>query len=120
MSKYRNTITAVDSIKFHSQKEADKYQELKLAMYVDSPEGVKEFKLQPRFFLQDKFEKNGNKYGKIMYVADFDVKYKDGTREIIDIKPWDVENDRYYLTPMFKLKQKLFDKKYPDLNLVIE
>ncbi len=120
MSKYRNVITVVDNIKFHSKKESEKYEELKLSMYETTPESVKSFKLQPRFTVHDGFSKNGNKYGKITYVADFDVYYKDGTREIIDIKPFDEATQEFLLTDVFRIKQKLFDKKYPDLNLVIE
>lgn len=70
---------------------------------------VKDVILQPRFLLQEAFTKNGEKVRKIEYVADFKIFYTDGTEEIVDTKG--------FTTPDFKLKQKMFDYKYPDLNL---
>lgn len=112
MPKYHNKPTEVDGILFASRKEAEKYQELKIRMLDRSLEGVRSFDLQPRFELQPAFEKDGQRYRKIEYVADFDVTYNSGLREIIDIKG--------VQTAVFKLKAKLFDYKYPQLTLVIE
>ncbi len=114
MNKYFNKIVVLDGIRFHSQKEADKYSELKLDPMVES------FTTQPKFIIIDAFEKDGKKYRASNYIADFDVKYKDGTREIIDIKPYSRKKQEYFLTPLFKLKARLFDTKYPNLTLIIE
>jgi hypothetical protein len=43
------------------------------------------------------------------YVSDFDIVYADGTRRLVDVKG--------IATPVFKLKQKLFEAEYPDLPL---
>lgn len=76
-----------------------------------SPQGVKEFTLQPRFELLAPFEKDGKKYRGIYYVADFDVMYNSGVHEIEDVKG--------FQNAVWKLKAKLFDAKYPELTLVI-
>lgn len=112
LNKYGNKITVIDNIAFSSIKEANKYQELKMMKLDHGPQGVKNFICQPRFELQPAFEKDGQKYRKIEYVADFDVTYNNGDREIIDIKGMQ--------TAMWKMKAKMFDFKYPDLTLVIE
>lgn len=105
-NKYRNRKVTLDGIKFSSQKEADKYWQLK-----HDPR-VEHFELQPKFLLQKAFVKDGHKYRAIYYIADFEVLYKDGTVEIIDVKG--------IQTDVFKLKAKLFDFIYPELTLVIE
>ena len=111
-SKYHNRKTIIDNIRFDSKKEATKYQELKLMQLDHGPDGVKSFTLQPRFELQPAFEKDGQKYRKIEYVADFDVTYNNARREIIDVKG--------ISTAIFKLKSKLWDYHYHDLTLIIE
>ena len=114
MSKYHNQKTEIDGILFDSKAESDKYLELKLMMHDHSPDGVKKFTCQPRFELLAPFthELTGKKHKGITYVADFDVIYNDGRREIIDVKG--------IRTDVFNLKCKLFDFKYPDLILVLE
>lgn len=80
-----------------------------------SPDGVKSWTPHPRFELQPAFEKDGHKYRKIEYVADFDVLYRSGKREVIDVK-----SEYTMKLPVFRIKQRLFDYKYKDLILVIE
>ena len=74
--KYFNKKTEIDGYLFASKKEAAKYQELKL------DPTVQKFTLQPIFELQPKFEKDGQKYKAINYIADFDVTYIDGSRKV--------------------------------------
>lgn len=107
-SKYNNQKTVVDGIKFDSQKEAEYYCKLKLLKQAGE---IKDFGLQPRYELQPAFEKNGKKYRAITYIADFVIVNNDGTTEVVDVKG--VE------TQVFKIKQKLFEYKYPDLTLKI-
>lgn len=107
-SKYRNQKTIVDGITFDSKKEAEYYCNLKLLKQAGE---IKDFGLQPRYELQPTFRKNGTTYKSITYVADFVIVNNDGTTEIIDIKG--VE------TQVFKIKQKLFEYMYPDLNLKV-
>ena len=111
-SKYHNRKTIIDNIRFDSKKEATKYQELKLMQLDHGPDGVKSFTLQPRFELQPAFEKDGQKYRKIEYVADFLITYNSGKQEVLDIKG--------YPTEVWRIKAKLFDFKYKNLTLVIE
>lgn len=67
---------------------------------------VKNIKLQPKFLLQEKFEKYGKKIQPINYIADFEVEYTNGDIIIFDTKGM--------TTPDFQIKRKLFDYKYPD------
>lgn len=107
-SKYNNQKTMVDGIEFDSKKEADYYIHLKLLKKAGE---IKDIGLQQRFVLQPGFEKNGAKYQPITYIADFVITNNDGTTEVVDIKG--VE------TQVFKIKKKLFEYMYPDLNLKV-
>ena len=107
-SKYNNQKTMVDGIKFDSKKEAEYYCQLKLLKQAGE---IKDYRLQPRYELQPAFKKNGKKYRAITYIADFAIINNDGTTEVVDIKG--VE------TQVFKIKKKLFEYMYPDLNLKV-
>lgn len=107
-NKYGNVKTEVDGIKFDSKKEAEYYCQLKLLKQAGE---IKDFGLQPRYELQPTFRKNGTTHRSITYVADFIIDNNDGTTEIVDIKGME--------TQVFKIKKKMFEYKYPDLNLKI-
>lgn len=107
MNKYKNTKIVVDNIKFDSNLEATRYKELKLLLRAGE---ISNLELQPRFLLQDSFKKNGRTFRKIEYVADF--KYIENGKTI-------VEDVKGIQTDVFKLKHKIFEKKYPDLELKI-
>ena len=107
MNKYGNIKSLVDGIKFDSRTEADYYLYLKNQK---EKKLIKDFELQPKFLLQPKFKKNNKTYREINYVADFKVYKNDETIEIIDIKG--------FKTTEFKLKQKMFEYKYKDLELL--
>lgn len=107
MNKYRNKKVIVDGKKFDSKKEGDRYKELRL---LERAGEISDLELQPRFLLQDKFKKNGKAYRKIEYVADF--KYIENGKTI-------VEDVKGMQTDVFKLKHKIFEKTYPDLELRI-
>lgn len=101
-SKYRAKKTVVDGIKFDSKREAERYCELKL---LEKAKKIRNLELQPRFLLQDKFkDKTGTTHRKIEYVADFLYIDKDGKAIVEDVKG--------VLTDVYKLKKKLFLKKY--------
>lgn len=105
-SKYKNIKTIIKEIQFDSKAEANYY----LFLLSEKKFGrVKEIELQPKFILQDKFEKSGKKWPAITYKADFKVTYTNGLMEIIDVKG--------AITKEFSLKQKLFEKRYPDLTI---
>jgi hypothetical protein len=102
MPKYNAKRTEIDGIAFDSMIEGEYYRHLKK----QQEEGkIKEFELQPIFTLQEGFRKNGKYIRPILYIADFKVYMNDGTAQIIDVKG--------YETADFKIKRKLFEKKYP-------
>ena len=102
-SKYNNHKIKKNGQKFDSKAEYYFY----LALKQDST--VEKIIFQPCFPLIASFKKNGHTYRGISYRADFDVRYKDGTRKIYDVKG--------FKTEVFKLKHKLFEYFYPDLHL---
>lgn len=107
MNKYRNKKVQVDMYVFDSIAESRRYKELKLLERVGK---IQNLELQPHFLLQEAFKKNGRTFRKIEYIADF--KYIENGKII-------VEDVKGIQTDVFKLKHKLFEKKYPDLELRI-
>lgn len=106
MSKYNSKKVTVNGIVFDSKMEAEYYLHL-----VDlRVKGIVEvIELQPKFLLQEAFTKRGIRFRKIEYWADFKVTYSDGHIEIVDVKGVETE--------IFKIKKKLFEYKFKDLEL---
>lgn len=101
-SKYNAKKTIVDGHPFDSKREAERYCELKLFLKAGE---IRNLELQPRFLLQDKFkDKTGTTHRKIEYVADFMYVDKSGKTVVEDVKG--------VLTDVYKLKKKMFLKKY--------
>jgi len=96
LTKYRNKITEVDGIKFHSKKEAARYQELKL---LHDTGVISELQLQVRFPIVV----NGKKI--CTYIADFTYFDRKGKFFCEDVKG--------ILTPTYRLKKKLVEALYP-------
>lgn len=107
MSKYRNKKVQIDMYVFDSIAESRRYKELAL---LQRAKKIENLQLQPRFLLQEGFRKNGKTYRKIEYIADF--MYSQNGKNI-------VEDVKGIQTDVFKLKHKLFEKKYPELELKI-
>lgn len=107
MNKFRNKKVQVDMYVFDSIAESRRYKELKL---LERAGKIQNLELQPHFLLQESFKKNGKTFRKIEYIADF--KYIENGKTI-------VEDVKGIQTDVFKLKHKLFEKKYPDLELRI-
>ena len=107
MNKYKNKKITVDDYIFDSIQESRRYKELKLLLRAGK---IQDLELQPHFLLQDSFRKNGRTYRKIEYIADF--KYIENGKTI-------VEDVKGIQTDVFKIKHKLFEKKYPNLELRI-
>ena len=105
--KYHNKKIVIDNIKFDSKKEGNRYKQLKL---LEKAGLIKDLELQPAFLLQPNFKKNGKTNRKIEYIADF--KYYD-----IEAKKWIVEDTKGFKTDVYKLKKKLFEYKYKDLEI---
>lgn len=107
MNKYRNKKVIVDNIRFDSNLEANRYKEL---MLLQRAKEISNLRLQVPFVLQESFKKNGKTYQAIKYIADFVYEEKGQTV---------VEDTKGVKTEAFKIKQKLFEYKYPDLSLKI-
>tara|TARA_B100000482_G_C12528735_1_gene267504 strand:- start:430 stop:738 length:309 start_codon:yes stop_codon:yes gene_type:complete len=95
MSKYKNIITTVDNIRFHSKKEANRYRELCI---LNKSKLILDLELQPNFkiTINNKFICN--------YKADFAYKNKDGEIVYEDVKG--------FRTQVYKLKKKLTEALY--------
>ena len=106
-NKYSNKCITVDNIKFQSKLEAKRYKQLTL---LEKAKEIKNLRLQVPFLLQESFRKNNKTYRKIEYIADF--VYEQNGQTI-------VEDTKGVKTDVFKIKQKLFEYKYPDLTLKI-
>lgn len=106
-SKYGNKKITIDDHKFDSIKEANRYRQLK---YMQLAGEISDLVLQPSFVLQESFrDETGKHHRAITYVADFQYKDKTGRKIIEDVKGMKTE--------VFKLKEKLFRSKYPELKL---
>lgn len=104
-SKYKAKKVVIDGIKFDSQKEGSHYQELKL---LEKRGIIKNLKLQTRFELQPSYKKNGKTIRAINYIADFTY-FLNG--KLI------VEDTKGFRTEVYKLKKKIFEYKYPELEI---
>lgn len=101
MSKYKAKRTEVDGIVFHSQKEARRYQELKLLQRAGK---IRNLRLQPEW---DLFVPGGERIG--AYIADF----------CYYTVPWDyeqpelvVEDVKGFKTPLYRWKKKHVEAQY--------
>lgn len=65
---------------------------------------------QPKFVLQDGFEKHGKNILPINYIGDFEVIFKDGTSIVYDVKGLPTETAR--------IKKKMFDFRYRGKTLI--
>ena len=102
MTKYHARKVTIDGHTFDSKAEADRYCELKL---LEKAHVIRDLKLQPGFILQEHFKHDGVWERAITYKADFS--YIDGGRVIVE----DVKGMK---TEVYKIKRKLFLKKYGD------
>ena len=102
-SKYNAKKVEIDGIKFDSKAEGEYYLHLKQQV---AEREILGFERQKRMLLQESFNVEGvkGKIRPIFYVVDFIVTENDGTVTYIDVKG--VETD------VFKLKKKLFMKRY--------
>lgn len=110
--KYHNTKTVADGIKFDSKLEAERYAQLKI---LERAGVIRELELQPSFELIPSFKKNGKTWRKTVYKADFRYILAKDDRIIIE----DVKGSTAVITDVFRLKQKLFEYKNPDLTISI-
>ncbi len=107
--KYGNKKPTFNGITFDSNAERDYYLYL---MSLKQSGEIQDFTRQPNFLLQESFKKNEQTFKSIHYKADFQVVHLDGHIEIVDVKP-----SKDFQTDVYKLKKKLFEKRYPDLTI---
>lgn len=91
-----------DGISFDSKRELARYKQLKL---LERANEITNLELQKRFILQDGFRFNDKAIRPITYVADFcyyDVKKK----------CYIVEDTKGHRTTDYKIKKKMFIKRY--------
>lgn len=100
VSKYHARQTTVDGITFDSRKEADRYLALK-GMEEDG--AIEDLRRQVRYELVPAFDMDGRHYRPVYYVADF-VYVEDGKEVVEDVKG--------VRTDVYKLKSKLFARRY--------
>ena len=70
---------------------------------------ISDYKLQKKYILQPSFKHQSKTIRAIDYVADFWVRYADGTEKVYDTKGGMVD-------PSAKIKRKMMYYKYPDLD----
>ena len=98
--------TAADGTQFPSKAERDRYEELVLLQMAGA---ISELTCQPRFVLQETFKSRGKTIRSISYVADFS--YREPANSCLV-----VEDTKGMRTPVFRLKEKLFLKRYPNID----
>lgn len=103
MSKYGNVKTEIDGIKFDSKKEARRYGELRL---FEKAGEITNLTVHPKFVLQEGFIWHRKKIRPITYSADF--MYQENGQII-------VEDVKGVQTQLFRVKAKMFKRKYPEL-----
>ena len=110
--KYHNKKTVLDGIKFDSKLEAERYAQLKM---MERAGVIRDLELQPSFELLPSFRKNGKTWRRTVYKADFRYILAEDDSYIIE----DVKGSTTVITGVFRLKQKLFEYKYPDYTISI-
>ena len=110
--KYHNKKTVIDGIKFDSKIEAERYAQLKM---MERAGVIRDLELQPEYELIPSFKKDGKTWRKTVYKADFRYILAENDKTIIE----DVKGSTAVITDVFRLKQKLFEYKYPELTIKI-
>lgn len=111
-SKFHAYKAMVDGIQFDSLNESRYYVQIKQARDYKQPteHGVLvSFEMQVPYEIVPSFLKNGHRIRKMEYLADFVLHYDSGRTRVIDVKG--VETD------VFKLKKKLVEYKYPEVEI---
>lgn len=109
--KFRNKPTEYAGFRFDSKMEAARYAELQL---LEKAEDIRHILFHPTFVLQEAFDSviAGVRVRAIKYEADFqyEERTEDGWKTVI-------EDVKGFETAEFKIKEKLFKKRYPHLEL---
>lgn len=100
-SKYKARKTVVDGITFDSKREAERYIELR---EMESSGGISNLQRQVRIELVPPFDRNGQHFRGIYYVADFVYTGADGNIVWEDVKGMK--------TSVYLIKRKLVAYRY--------
>lgn len=106
-SKYHSRKVIIDGHIFDSQKEGNRYVELKL---LEKAKLIKDLQLQVPFVILDGYKKNGKIVRAITYVADF-VYFDNFLNKTI------VEDTKGFRTEVYRIKKKMFEARYPDMEI---
>lgn len=113
-SKYNAKKKMVDGHLFDSTSEALAYSVLRLW---EKAGEISDLELQPLFVLQDGFRDVSGKWRRpIKYIADFRFKTPASNRLLAGSIVVDVKG---VTTPAFRIKEKLFRSRWPDVDLQI-
>lgn len=108
-NKFHAQKTVVGSVSYDSKKESRRAVELE---YLQRAGKIKNLERQKRFILQEEFINNeGKKIRPISYLADY--YYEQNGQKIVE----DVKSPATR-TPVYLLKKKLFQFKYPDIKFI--
>lgn len=109
-TKFSNEKTIADGIKFDSKKEEQRYYYLKL---LEKAGEIKSFEHHKKYVLLESFENSDGKHrSPITYTPDFVITNNNETLYAEDVK-----GSRDIITPLFIVKQKLFECRYPEIPL---
>lgn len=110
LEKYGRIKKQVEDIVFDSTLEAEAFMVLRLWYAAGLMRG---FGLQPAFVLHEGFRDASGKWHRaVKYIADFSFTRPTDDREVvIDVKG--------IKTPAFRIKEKMFRAKFPDIDLQI-
>ena len=107
-SKYnvgKKSTRTYNGLVFQSKNEMKRYRELLL---LQKSGAITDLQLQTPFVLLDNYVKNGKKIQGVKYNADFTY-YENGNYVVEDVKG--------VKTDVYKIKKKLFEYRYPDLEI---
>lgn len=100
-SKYLNKRKLIDGILFASQKEANRYLQLKEWQDEDI---ISNLRTQVKFELQPKYRLGLKTVRGIFYICDFCYNDRNGNQVVEDVKG--------FKTEIYKLKKKMFEYRY--------
>lgn len=110
MSKYGNKKVVRHGIKFDSIAEANRYDDL---LTLQTAEMISDLEHHPIYVLQPSFKRDGKTIRAIKYEGDF--RYREDGRVVVE----DVKGGKATQTQAFKIKAKILQFKYPDVELRI-
>jgi len=109
-NKFGAIRTKIDGYSFDSLAEAQRYRDLCLLVKAGE---ITDLRVHPKYVLQEGFEYHGRKLRPIIYESDFE--YNENGMTIVE----DVKGGKATQTALFKVKAKMFKKKYPDYEMRI-